>query len=163
MTWLPVADFPNYAVSDKGSVVYCGRDIFVILQPQSHHGYLRVSLRAPDGRKHWRKIHRLVLEAFVGPRPSPRHHGAHFPDPDTRNNRLTNLRWALPTENEADKRAHGTAPRGGRRLATDPSVVAAIRAEAARGRSFTDIGWFYDLHRSSVARIVRGVRRGKAG
>ena len=129
------------------------------LLPQWRGSYLRVRLRRPDGRYAWRPVHALVLEAFVGPRPSARHHGAHFPDRDSANNRASNLRWALPEENEADKRAHGTHPRGGRRLATDDATVAAIRASARAGESFTAIGLRHGLHRTSVARIVAGKRR----
>lgn len=116
-------------------------------------------LRSPSGRRVWRKVHLLVLEAFVGPRPSPRHHGAHYPDPDPTNNRARNLRWALPEENEAHKRARAQIWVGGARQPTPPARVVAIRAAAARGASFTALGRSYGLHRTSVARIVRGLRR----
>ena len=152
-----VVGFPGYLVFDTGHVVDVGRNVWPRLE--WHRGYLRVRLRAAASKRCWRRVHVLVLEAFVGPKPSPRHVGAHYPDPDPANNRVSNLRWATPEENEADKRLHGTAPRGGARQATDENVVRAIRAEAARGISFTRIGWFFDLHRSSVARIVRGTRR----
>jgi hypothetical protein len=82
-----------------------------------------------------------------------------FPDRDPANNRAQNLRWALPEENEADKRAHGTHPRGGRRQVTDDATVAAIRVAAVAGESFTAIGARHGLHRTSVARIVTGQRR----
>ena len=48
----------------------------------------------------------LVVLAFLGPPPFPGAHAAHF-DGDKLNNRLSNLRWASPAENEADKRRHG--------------------------------------------------------
>jgi hypothetical protein len=53
------------------------------------------------------RIHRLVLEAFVGPCPEGmecRHH----PDRDPANNRLENLRWGTRTENVADMKRDGT-------------------------------------------------------
>ena len=153
--WYPVAGFPGYEVSDRGRA----RRGRLLLLPQWRGSYLRFRLRQSDGRYVWRTAHSLVLEAFVGPRPSARHHGAHFPDRDSANNRASNLRWALPEENEADKRAHGTHPRGGRRLATDDATVAAIRASARAGESFTAIGLRHGLHRTSVARIVAGKRR----
>jgi hypothetical protein len=142
-------------VSDRGLVRRGRRAV----APQPHRGYLRVRLRAPDGEPRWRKVHLLVLEAFVGPRPSPRHHGAHYPDPSPENNRVKNLRWATPEDNELHKLVHGSRSRGGHREPTRPGIVAAIRLAAATGASFTAIGRAHGLHRTSVARIVRGLRR----
>ena len=109
VTWLPIPAFPGYSISSLGQVRHQSRD----LKPQPRGGYLRVRLVAPDGKRVWRPVHTLVLEAFVGPRPSPKHHGAHTPDNDRSRNSVDNLAWKLPSENEADKRACGTAPRGG--------------------------------------------------
>jgi hypothetical protein len=102
-------------------------------------------------------VHVLVLETFVGPRPSPRHHGAHFPDNDKANNRLENLAWKLPKENEADKKQCGTAPKGG--ATRKAQNVERIRQRAAQGESYTKIARDEGLHRHSVSRIVRGLRR----
>lgn len=58
-----------------------------------------------------RKVHLLVLEAFVGPRPSPTHdacHGIGGP----RDNSLANLRWGTKQENADDRLLHGTQVRG---------------------------------------------------
>ena len=52
------------------------------------------------------KIHRLVLEAFVGLRP-PGMEGRHI-DGDKRNNKLDNIEWATHEINELDKYRHGT-------------------------------------------------------
>ena len=110
----------------------------VLRQRKTWDGYLKVSLS-----KHWRywhtKAHRLVALAFLGPPPFPGAHVAHF-DGDRTNNRLSNLRWATPAQNEADKRRHGSArgaPNGerhpGARLTA--SMVAAMRREAIAGQS----------------------------
>jgi len=73
-------------------------------------GYLRVNLsRGADRRKHW--VHRLVVEAFIGPPPNPLCQVAHI-DGCPLNNVLANLRWATPKENSEDKRRHGTMARG---------------------------------------------------
>jgi hypothetical protein len=57
-----------------------------------------------------RTVHQLVLEAFVGPKPSPKHQGAHW-DGDLENNFVSNLRWATAKENIADKVRHGRVTR----------------------------------------------------
>ena len=141
----------RYEASSNGDVRSL-RNGRLIQQQQSHNGYRQVKLICDDGVRRWFKVHVLVLTLFVGPRPSARHVGAHAPDRSKRNNQVKNLRWALPEENEADKRAHGTARGGvGRRLSAE--TVAEIR-ERATSESFTLIARNYGLHRHSVSRIV---------
>src|ERR1044072_1408501 len=52
-----------------------------------------------NGKRIWRAVHQLVCEASHGPKPSPAHQVAHFPDSDPLNNRASNLRWATALEN----------------------------------------------------------------
>ena len=153
--WWPVVGFPGYWVSCAGQVRHHART----LKPSIRNGYRRVWLVDTEGRRVRRAVHLLVLEAFVGPRPSSRHHGAHTPDNDKSNNRLENLAWKLPEDNEADKRACGTAPKGGRNWRPSRERVARVRARAAQGESYTQIARDEGLHRHSVSRIVRGLRR----
>jgi hypothetical protein len=70
-------------------------------------GYLAVGLHR-DGRRAVRKIHRLVLEAFVGPCPEGME--ACHNDGDGLNNRLENLRWDTRSGNMRDRVLHGTDP-----------------------------------------------------
>lgn len=147
----------RYEVSSRGQVRSRLRRKLLRQQPNDG-GYRQVKLICDDGKRRWFKVHVLVLTLFVGPRPSPRHVGAHAPDRDKRNNRLENLRWALPEHNEADKRKHGTARGGvGRRL--HAVHIDDIRSRAGNGESFTSIAKTHGLHRHSVSRIVRGQRR----
>lgn len=64
-------------------------------------GYVAATLRGKSCL-----VHRLVLEAFQGPCPVGME-GCHK-DGNSANNRLDNLRWDTPTNNHADKVAHGT-------------------------------------------------------
>lgn len=68
-------------------------------------GHLHVQLWK-DNRPRTVRIHRLVLEAFVGPCPAGLE-GCHG-DGDASNNRLENLRWDTPSENNYDSVRHGT-------------------------------------------------------
>lgn len=52
-------------------------------------------------------IHRLVLEAFVGPCPEGME-CRHFPDRDPNNNTLKNLSWGTRKQNAKDRKAHKT-------------------------------------------------------
>jgi hypothetical protein len=55
-------------------------------------------------------IHALVLEAFVGPRPSGLE--ACHNNGDRTDNRAENLRWDTPRANQMDRAKHGTSNRG---------------------------------------------------
>lgn len=55
-------------------------------------------------------MHRLVLTVFRGPAPKD-HYGCHL-DGNKHNNRLTNLRWCTPTENQSHRAKHGTLLKG---------------------------------------------------
>jgi len=151
-----VHGFPRYRVTDRGRVYRAATGKTV--RPQTRGSYLRVRLFGPCERWHWVPVHVVVLTTFVGPRPSKRHHGAHKNGRRT-HNWLSNLAWKTPKQNEADKRKHGTQKGGGAYRATSTRTVKRIRARHAAGESFSRIARRYGLHRHSVARIVRGLRR----
>lgn len=116
--WKVVDGWDLYDVSDHGNVRswngWRGRRAEVprLLRPRwDSRGYARVQLCA-NGPQSERFIHQLVLEHFVGPRPSAQHEGRHFPDRDPSNNRAANLSWATHAENMLDQHAHGTRARG---------------------------------------------------
>jgi hypothetical protein len=58
-------------------------------------------------------VHRLVLEAFIGPCP-PGMEACHYPDPSRQNNHVGNLRWDTKQENAHD-RYRDRLPRTGKR------------------------------------------------
>jgi hypothetical protein len=97
--------FPGYAITDHGRVFSKDGDEL----PRHPGKYLRVNMQHRDGRRRTAHLHRLVCEAYHGPAPSPIHHAAHW-DGDKENNSASNLRWATPQENEADKVRHGRRP-----------------------------------------------------
>lgn len=115
--WRPTAGFEGYQVNEAGDVrrtkQSAGTRAGTILKANlDSRGYPSVSLWV-NGRRHAAKIHRLVAEAFHGPRPSPLHEVAHN-NGDPTDNRAANLRWATRAENHADKIQHGTHNRGHR-------------------------------------------------
>lgn len=108
--WRQHPRFVSYEVSTLGRVrrltaskgTYKGR----LKRPSvSTTGYAIVSI---EGKP--RKVHVLVLETFVGPR--PKGCDACHNDGSRLNSALLNLRWAPRTENMADARKHGTLAQG---------------------------------------------------
>lgn len=101
-----------YQVSDQGRVRSLWRNDGRIMRPAKRgHGYMGLVLYG--GKKTPRSfyVHRLVLEAFAGPAPTSTHQAGHR-NGQPNDNRLANLRWVSPSENAADKKLHGTIPRG---------------------------------------------------
>lgn len=108
--WTPAASAPGWEVSDHGRVRSVRVGAPRILRPApDKKGYLHLSYRAAGGQVGF-TVHRLVLEAFVGPCP-PEHEASHL-NGDPRDNRLANLAWESRPQNNRRKREHGTAPLG---------------------------------------------------
>lgn len=155
---------PGYRVSRSGRVQsdyvrgsHGGRrsGIWADLKPRSQPpvGHLYVRLQ---GRKLY--VHRLVLEAFVGPCPPGLQclHG----DGNPGNNHLDNLRWGTPLENSEDARRHGTLPMGEvHAFATlTESEVASIRALHSAGVRVGQIAKMIGRKHQLVSKIVLGQR-----
>lgn len=105
----------RYQVSSLGrvkSMTYRGSSGEKVLKPyKDFKGYYRVILCTHKAKsKHCHQIGRLVLEAFCGPCPVG-YEAAHL-NGSPSDNRVNNLRWVTPTENNRHKEAHGTKLQG---------------------------------------------------
>jgi len=160
--WRTIPGFSRYEASDDGRIRRRRTGYLLSLRHRDNGGYVDLMVYDNVGVRRKRKLHNLVLETFVGPRPTPRHHGAHTPDNDLTNNRLSNLAWKLPEENEADKKMCGTAPKGGRTWRPSRERVRRVKARVAAGESYSAVARDEGMHRHSVSRIVRGLRRARA-
>lgn len=164
--WLPVVGFPGYEVSDLGRV-RCWRPCNRLARqpseprilrtpPNKTTGYISVSLYL-DRREYRKLVHRLVLEAFVGPCPEG-HEARHVHDPDPTNARLDNLAWGTKAENMQDQIRHGSIARGMRngwcRL-TDEQV-SAIRES---GLSASELAKLYKVSPGYIWQIRVGLAR----
>ena len=104
---------PGYRVGSDGSVWSARngrwglRDTWKQLKPGRMKSpaphYARYIVVLGQGKSHY--VHRLVLEAFVGP-PLPGQETCHL-DSDASNNHLNNLRWDTRAGNMRDMANHG--------------------------------------------------------
>lgn len=108
-----VPNFPNYFTTEDGEIYSTKRGGLYQLKPMiDTSGYKRVALHR-EGRQFTRRVHRLVLETFVGPRPKGMEccHGQR----GTLDNSLTNLEWGTSKKNNGpDMIRDGTRSRGER-------------------------------------------------
>jgi len=115
---VPVTDFSGYFIDTEGVVWSNKGDKYNMIinsrikrlkRVLHHSGYLLVCLHK-NKKRHTIFVHRLVLEALVGPCPEGmecRHLNG-----DRADENLENLRWGTSKENKADKILHKTDNRG---------------------------------------------------
>lgn len=151
----------GYAVNRNGMVLTCrspgsGRIGFV---PNwrapairiHRQGYLYFRAKKVDGgRMQYGRIHRLVLETFVGPCPPGMeacHNNGKEPD-----NRIVNLRWDTRSNNLRDRVRHGYRQwhYKSRVAKLTPEKVRAIRASK---KSNVALAKKYDVHWKTISRI----------
>lgn len=165
--WLPVPGFEGYySVSNMGRVrseprvvgMRNGRTKSIpqrILRPSvGWRGHFRVTLFC-SALPHRRFIHRLVLQAFMGPCPDDMECCHHDGNPS--NNRLGNLRWDTKAANGQDRIRHGTDPAGVRnpKAKLTASQVMEIRAMRTRGMVYREIAKHFPVNPSAVAFICQ--------
>lgn len=163
--WKPVSGYEGYKVSNLGRVkrVADGQGAVVgrilKLQVTSDGRSLMASL-CERGMQKWFLVHRLVLEAFVGP--CPEGCECNHKDGDPKNNHLENLEWVTALENMR----HAIEVLGsylGRHVgSSNPSAkltenaVREIRRLYKVGEwSTCELADIYGISQSGVAKIVR--------
>lgn len=158
-----IAGYPNYRIGNDGSVWSqvnrAGNPTgnWVQLNPHTEkNGYRRVLL-SDNGKTRKQYIHRLVLEAFVGPRPSGMEA---FHINNIRNdNRVENLKWETRKNNLGHRENFGTVPRGithGNAVFTEDQVRE-IRRLRESGLSYQKIADHYRRSMYAVACIIKRV------
>lgn len=130
-----VPNYPGYRIGNDGSVwsLWIGgrkarigevwRQLKSMVNSDGRH---RVCLTKGKGLRRRFQVHRLVLEAFVGPCP-PGMECCHW-DGNPSNNHLSNLRWDTQAANKEDQRRHGTLGRP----AGEDSAVSRLTEELVR-------------------------------
>lgn len=163
--WRPVLGLEEfYDVSANGQVRTkhkLGRAHLkkILSQTSNKKGYLRVRLTAEKGT-FTKVVHRLVLEAFVGPQPSPIHETNHKNGIKS-DNRIENLEWVTRKENNAHAvriglwhpligEAHGMA-------ILNEHSVREIKELLRLGASCNGLGRMYGVSHMAIRHIKNGV------
>jgi HNH endonuclease len=115
----------------------------------------RLTLRSRKGGV-LKAVHRLVLEAFVGPCPEGME--CRHLDGNRTNNRLDNLAWGTRIENHEDMKRHGTRPTGSRHhkaKINESDIPEIIRMRSAE-ITLQSIAERFGITRQNVCLIVNG-------
>lgn len=143
--WLPIPGYEGrYDVSDQGRVrsLAWGKER-ILKTCMDHKGYLQVGLSGGGPLARVPRVHRLVLLAFVGPRPDGME--CRHIDGDHQNNILGNLRWGTHSENEFDRVKHGTHHN-------------ARKTHCANGHPFDDVTTFTRTNGGRGCRVCQKAR-----
>ena len=143
----------KYLVSDKGFVVSLKYNKRRSLSRQIDSlGYYRVII-CINGKPRTKRIHTMVLETFVGPRPDELE--CRHLDGNSLNNNLSNLKWGTRKENSEDTQKHN-GPRIG---SNNPSVkltdemVIEIKQLLESGKKQAELAAKYGVTISTISSI----------
>lgn len=154
ISYKPVPSHPGYFAGSDGTIWSCRKaGICRLLKPQlTNKGYYCVSVGWP---RKLRYVHRLVLEAFIGPCPKNTE-CRHFPDQSRTNNFLDNLSWCTFAQNQADRKSHGTDNRGSKHgyAKLNEKQVIDIRESDAVGVKKIELSKRYGVSYSTIWDIV---------
>jgi len=161
--WRTVQEFDGlYRVSDQGRVKSLhvhrrGRVDGILREGVSRKGYRSVLLyRGGEPRRY--TIHRLVLEAFVGTRPSGKQ--CNHLDGNKANNHLSNLEWVTPRANSIHAMSIGLVPAS---VKLNPKSVSEAIWLHDWGMATADLAGRYGVSRSSMEEALRGTTWGWTG
>lgn len=110
------------------------------------NGYLSVNFTA-DGNRKQLLLHRLVLEAFVGPCPKGME-GCHN-DGNRENPKAENLRWDTRKNNHADKKEHGTW-QGGEASGTSRLTEDDVRYIRSSAEAIADLACRFNVSKGCI-------------
>jgi HNH endonuclease len=150
-----IPHLPGYGIDTDGDFWSCWRNGRWQKISTFHDRHTKIMIRL-KGKPKSHRIHRLVLETFIGPCPEGME-GLHK-NGNSRDNRLCNLRWGTHLENARDAIRHGVIRRGessGMAKLTEV-LVREIKILDSLGVPFKDIARRMNVHPSHVSRIVNG-------
>ena len=169
--WKPATGYEgHYEVSDAGNVRSINRDVPTInrwgactrfcpsqeIKSSTNNGYRRVMLTDANGVERNHLVHRLVLEAFVGP--CPKGEETRHLNGERSDNRLENQQWGTKSLNMVDRETHGNTSRGsanGNSTLREDDVVA-IKHGLKLGVPQQSLADHFNVSQVNVSRIKLG-------
>ena len=162
--WRPVVGYEDrYEVSSLGRVRSLDRTVHLynggsyirkgaMMHPtRDTYGHLQVRLCGGRGNARMKQVHRLVADAFLGPRPKGAH-TRHLNGVPT-DNAVENLAYGSGRENQIDCYRYGSKSSAGK---LSISQVIEIRRRVQAGESYRSVARDFGVNKSNVQRILTG-------
>jgi hypothetical protein len=152
--WTKIPNYNNYSVSEDGVVRrdagYGCRKSRILKPDTDKHGYKKVTLSKNSKQKRF-LVHRLVAEAFI-PNVENKPHVNHK-DSNRLNNRVCNLEWVTPRENQLHAYNFGnkdhSGSRNGRSILKEKDVLE-IKSLLSLGKSCKSIATTYGVSYQAI-------------
>jgi hypothetical protein len=154
----PIPRLPGYFLTEDGAI-YSGigrqrdgqlRQMFPSRNPK---GYEQVVIKGKT-----EKIHILMCETFLGPRPSEKHVARHL-NGINNDNRRSNIAWGTHEDNKQDSILHGTSVRGetsGRAELTEVDVLTMRKLRVEQKLGWAELGRRFHVHPVTAKYAVSG-------
>lgn len=150
---MKIPNYPMYDITPEGVVTNIKLD--KIITPVVKNGYFGVRL-SREGRLHYKSLHKLVYETFIGIVPDGMQ--VNHKDGIRNNNVLSNLEVCSSQENSSVEkmifRAKGEQVNTAK--LTEQQVME-LRKARVDGASTKELMLKYNLNKSSVLRIIKGI------
>jgi hypothetical protein len=161
--WIAIPGYEGiYAVSNLGNVMsmnYAKSKLPGLMTPHPHRGYLKVYLRKPGKKAVCATVHALVMNAFVGPRPSGMQ--INHIDGCKSKNALSNLEYCTPSANQKHSFRVGLQCNQGEhhsQAKLDKAKVIDIRKALANGARPVDLAKEHGVTASCISYVKSGRR-----
>lgn len=165
-SWMPVVGCETHKVSDRGRVLG-PRGLVRGCIKRSKTGKPVAVIVSLSRNFQSKRLHRLVLEAFVGPCPAGQE-GCHG-DGDATNNAISNLRWDTYESNREDMKRHGTmvAPpthwgEEHHNATLTDAQIKEIKENGKGDETYSAIASRYGVSYQTIRRIILGLTRRRA-
>jgi hypothetical protein len=165
--WRDIPNCPGYQASPCGQIrsterrvifvdgrsrVFPGR---VLRQGNHSAGYMSVAI----GKNNTRTVHTLIAETFIGPANG---RWVNHKNGNKRDNRVENLEWCSPSDNQRHAVAAGLCPKPPLKRGTDQhkakldeEKVRQIRAQYANGAGIARLAREHGVGESTVRHVVQ--------
>lgn len=146
--WKPYPEDNDYLVSRDGRVF--GKRGWILAPGKSGCGYLTYNISGRTVRAHY-----LVARTWIGPRPDGLE--ISHEDGNRHNNSVDNLKYVTHSENERQKRLHGTSNVGvgNGRSKLNPEKAKKIRERLALGHRQVDLAGDFGVSQPVISLIKR--------
>lgn len=152
--FVPLPSNPRYQVSRDGKVIGTRRKLLV---PFESKGYHAVNIWE-YGKVRNRRVHTLVAETFIGPRPDGQY--VSHRNGNAYDNRVENLYYASSRQNYADAVTHGTSSIGDRCGRSKLTLQQAAEIKAMKyvrsGELARELSAKYSVHPTTIRDIWIG-------
>ena len=156
LIWKRVPSIPRFIVSSAGKVKYCnGKSVEVYCA----RNYLHVVIRVGRDSVQWIPVHKMVAEAFHGPRPKGKQ--INHKDLDKSHNAAKNLEYVTQYENIQHAKANGViygqrrGCKGNRPKLRDVDVLR-LRQLSKEGWKQRDLARRFEISQPQVSHILSG-------